>query len=85
MHTKLLPADGLERGGTEYVSGVKDVAQLESKNILHTENTVSTSAFQTIGRQQLGVYYTTCCKTQSCAHEDGQKFSRNMLSWLEYQ
>ena len=27
---KLLPADGLERGGTEYVFGVKDVARATS-------------------------------------------------------
>ena len=27
-------------------------------------------------------HYTICCKkSQSCAPEDGQKFSRNMLSW----
>ena len=26
------------------------------------------------------VHYTTCCKTQSCAPEDGQKIARNMLS-----
>jgi len=31
------------------------------------------------------VQYTTCCKTQSCAPEDGQKTTQNMLSWLEYQ
>ena len=28
--------------------------------------------------------YTTNCKTQSSAPEDGQKIARNMLSWLEY-
>ena len=26
------------------------------------------------------VHYTTCCKTQSCAPEDGQKIALNMLS-----
>jgi len=26
------------------------------------------------------VRYITCCKTQSCAPEDGQKIARNMLS-----
>ena len=31
------------------------------------------------------VHYTTSCKTQSSAPEDGQKIARNMLSWLEYQ
>jgi len=25
-------------------------------------------------------YYTTCCKSQSYAPEDGQKVARNMLS-----
>ena len=29
------------------------------------------------------VHYTTSCKRQSSAPEDGQKVSRNMLSWLE--
>ena len=31
------------------------------------------------------VHYTTRCKIQSCAPEDGQKIARNMLSRLEYQ
>jgi len=26
-------------------------------------------------------HYNTCCKSQSYAPEDGQKFARNMLSW----
>ena len=34
--------------------GMKDVARLESGNILHTEHLVSASAFQSTGRQQLG-------------------------------
>jgi hypothetical protein len=25
-------------------------------------------------------HYTTCCKSQSCAPEDGQKIARNMFS-----
>ena len=47
---KLLPAGGLERGGTDYVFGVKDVVS----NILHTEHIVSNSALQATSRQQLG-------------------------------
>jgi len=26
-------------------------------------------------------HYTTCCKSQSCAPEDGQKIARNTFSW----
>jgi hypothetical protein len=52
---KLLPAGGLERGGTDFVFGKKDVTRLvESSNILHTEHAVSASALQATGRQQLG-------------------------------
>ena len=32
---KLLPAGGPECRGTDYVFGVKDVARLESSNVLH--------------------------------------------------
>jgi len=38
---KLLPAGGLERAGTDYVFGMKDVARLESSNIFYTEHIVS--------------------------------------------
>jgi len=31
------------------------------------------------------VHYTTYCKSQYCAPEDGQKIARNILSWLEDQ
>ena len=41
---KSLLASGLESRGTDYVFGTKDVARLESSNILHTEHTVSASA-----------------------------------------
>ena len=65
---KLLPAGGLECGGTNYVFGVKDVSSNiphidvssnihhtdVSSNIPHTEHIVSASTFQATGRQQLG-------------------------------
>jgi len=38
---KLLPAGGLEHGGTDYVFGMKDVARLESSNILMHLNDMS--------------------------------------------
>ena len=45
---KLLLVPGLERGGTDYVFGVKNVVSS------FTPNTVSSSAFQATYRQQLG-------------------------------
>ena len=63
---KLLPVGGLERGGTDYVFGVKDVARLQveqhpshrkhsqclSSIILHAENIVSACRATTVPVEQ---------------------------------
>ena len=55
------------------VFGVKDIARLQSSNILHTEHTVSSSVFQATSRQHLGCIIPHAVKTESCAPEDEQK------------
>ena len=66
---KLMPAGGLERGGTDCVFGMKDVAPLSPSYRTHRQ------FLRVLDHRMVAtwVHYTTSCKTQSRAPEDGQK------------
>ena len=61
-----------------YMYGVKEAArQLPS----HRKCSATLPLSEPLPTTTTG-HYTICCKkSQSCAHEDGQKIARNMLSW----
>ena len=54
----------------------------ESSNSLHTDHLSGFSASR-LPADTTAVHYTSNCRTQSSAHEDGQLIARNMLHWLE--
>ena len=90
---KLLLAGGLERGGTDCVFGTKDVAVRGGTDCVfgtkdaacleqHPSCRTHSQCLRVPGHRPATtlVPYTTSCKTQSSAPEDGKKIARNMLS-----
>ena len=61
-----------------YVFGVQDIPRLEE----HPAHRTQSPCRRTLGLRPTSSWghYNTCCKSQSCAPDDGQRIARNMLS-----
>ena len=72
---KFLTAGGLERGGTDCVFGVKDVARPWAEQ--HPSFRTLSQCLRVPGHRPATawVHCTTSCKTQSNAPESGQKIA----------